>query len=272
MRLNLHVCEKRTINSTSQPYDHTAYCERLIPNKLQPKRPTTAKKPRSGRRQAASNTTGASQSSAISFPRRYALADPFPSTMRRTFTYCQNYTLSSGTAVLGTQQVFRMNSLYDPDYTGAGHQPYGYDQVSGLYQNYRVDSCKFDIVFTTPGAANDMICVATVAPGTDASLTGATLFTVPEKPGGIWGILSSSGDRRCVLRGKFDNNVICGVPKAKYVAEDNFASPVSTNPSQNILLTTNVGCVDGTASVSCAVLIVITYTAVLYDRVTQSTS
>jgi len=32
----------------------------------------------------------------------------------------------------------RLNSLYDPDYTYAGHQPMGFDQLATLYASYRV--------------------------------------------------------------------------------------------------------------------------------------
>lgn len=35
-------------------------------------------------------------------------------------------------------QTFRMNSIYDPDYTGLGHQPFGYDQLELQYGRYNV--------------------------------------------------------------------------------------------------------------------------------------
>lgn len=33
---------------------------------------------------------------------------------------------------------FRVNSIFDPDYTYTGHQPKGHDQYEGLYRSYRV--------------------------------------------------------------------------------------------------------------------------------------
>lgn len=47
-------------------------------------------------------------------------------------------TMNPAAAVTSTCHVFRLNSLYDPDYTGAGHQPYGYDQMSTFWTDYRV--------------------------------------------------------------------------------------------------------------------------------------
>lgn len=45
-----------------------------------------------------------------------------------------------------TWHIFAGNSVFDPDYTGAGVQPYGYDQFCpGFYQNYQVTSSKITI-------------------------------------------------------------------------------------------------------------------------------
>lgn len=41
--------------------------------------------------------------------------------------------------------TFRLNSLFDPDLTGVGVQPYGYDQMSGLFGYYRVYASKITV-------------------------------------------------------------------------------------------------------------------------------
>lgn len=43
--------------------------------------------------------------------------------------------------------VFSCNGLYDPDITGVGHQPSGFDQVMALYDQYTVlkSTIRFDI-------------------------------------------------------------------------------------------------------------------------------
>lgn len=41
---------------------------------------------------------------------------------------------------------FRLNSLYDPDATGTGSQPTGFDQWMALYERYRVIACEVDLV------------------------------------------------------------------------------------------------------------------------------
>lgn len=46
-----------------------------------------------------------------------------------------------------------VNSLYDPDYSGTGHQPRGFDQLSALYSEYRVHAVKFNVVIVSRSSA-----------------------------------------------------------------------------------------------------------------------
>lgn len=52
--------------------------------------------------------------------------------------YCEYapYTQTSGT--IGALQQFKINSIYDPDLTGAGSQPLGRDTWAGIYNYYKV--------------------------------------------------------------------------------------------------------------------------------------
>lgn len=56
----------------------------------------------------------------------------------------QTVTLAGG----GYQRQLSGNSLYDPDITGAGHQPYGFDQLANMYNRYRVSASRVMVVAT----------------------------------------------------------------------------------------------------------------------------
>lgn len=47
---------------------------------------------------------------------------------------------------------FRANSLYDPNLSGTGHQPLGYDQWSAFYDHYNVIGAKIKCTFMSSGA------------------------------------------------------------------------------------------------------------------------
>lgn len=44
--------------------------------------------------------------------------------------------------------VFRCNSIVDPDFTGAGHQPMYFDQFAALYANYTVLGSKIKVTYS----------------------------------------------------------------------------------------------------------------------------
>lgn len=57
-------------------------------------------------------------------------------------------TLDVGNAYIFTQEM-RGNSAFDPDYTGVGAQPWGFDNYSGLYNYYRCTSSTLKATFYT---------------------------------------------------------------------------------------------------------------------------
>ncbi|WP_218254000.1 hypothetical protein, partial [Candidatus Magnetobacterium casense] len=67
----------------------------------------------------------------------------------------------SGGALFGDVHM-NLNSLFDPNRSGIGHQPYGFDQLATLYNRYRVISCGYRITCATPTAGNTVL---TAMPG-----------------------------------------------------------------------------------------------------------
>jgi len=64
-----------------------------------------------------------------------------PSISHTTHRYVQAGSLSASVGSLGIYQ-FRTNSLFDPDFTSGGHQPYGFDQFKTYYGTYMVTSSR----------------------------------------------------------------------------------------------------------------------------------
>lgn len=70
---------------------------------------------------------------------------PTPTTMTTKMRYSTRIQLSP--TVLAAVHVFRANDLYDPDFTGVGHQPRGFDQLMQLYDHFRVLYSKINVKF-----------------------------------------------------------------------------------------------------------------------------
>lgn len=68
---------------------------------------------------------------------------------------------------------FRINSLYDPDFTGGGSQPTTFDQWMALYDRYRVIATTAEISVGNVASASGGLpsCVMAMAPGQDAAPT-----------------------------------------------------------------------------------------------------
>lgn len=105
---------------------------------------------------------------------------PFPTRCRATLRYTSYFNLS--TVVAGASQYFlRCNSIYDPDFSGVGTQPRGFDQYAVLYNQYTVNKAKLKITICIPttGATGQLMFGATFKPDTSGS---ATLDQLADQP------------------------------------------------------------------------------------------
>lgn len=84
-----------------------------------------------------------------SFPSR--TTQTMPTTWITTHRYIECFTLDPPAGVAGVY-VFSANGLYDPNVTGSGHQPMGFDQMSTFYNHYEVIGAKIKF---TPHCAGE---------------------------------------------------------------------------------------------------------------------
>ena len=87
------------------------------------------------------------------------LWDPFPAKATAIMRYNTTITLTSDVASIPGFHLFRCNSIFDPDYSGTGHQPYGRDIYASIYQHYKVNSAT---IVVTPVDAKTGIVGCTI--------------------------------------------------------------------------------------------------------------
>lgn len=76
-----------------------------------------------------------------------SLSAPVPARMCVRMRYASTFSLNPGAAGVAATQVFSCNGCYDPDITGVGHQPLGFDQLLGLYKYYVVPKSQITAKF-----------------------------------------------------------------------------------------------------------------------------
>ena len=92
--------------------------------------------------------------------------------------YADQYTIGTLAAGSYSAQSMRGNGVYDPDLTGTGHQPRGFDQMAALYGYYAVKSSTCRVRFC-PSSAGQNVLVGLQADstaGTSPSLANVIDF------------------------------------------------------------------------------------------------
>lgn len=93
----------------------------------------------------------------------------FPNRYRGLLRYADTYTLNSTSGAVATQ-VISANGLYDPDISGSGHQPVGFDQMMVSYEHYCVTGARIRANFHN----NTASVYPTCSIGLSASATPVT--------------------------------------------------------------------------------------------------
>lgn len=170
----------------------------------------------------------------------------------------------------GGQYVFNLNSLFDPDRTGIGHQPYGYDTLSSMYNRYRVISCGWRIQ-NPVGVSGGAITTACL-PSNDVGITWLQTDEMLENPR-VRYIVQNPGAPIATLRGKQYIPTLVGRTKSQYMADDQFQAIVTASPSEQALLYIQTfGALAGTAIGGQGVTVLLEFTVEFFDtkRILQS--
>lgn len=131
------------------------------------------KSPRTYRRKRYVKKTGAT-------PRSVIPINGFPNSMLVRMKYVQSVVLNPD-GIAPVLYQFRCNSIYDPDYTGTGHQPRSSDEFAQIYKHYNVISSKITVRCNPSTSTNTVPCVWGVVQTTaPADLVGLTRDSIIE--------------------------------------------------------------------------------------------
>lgn len=140
-------------------------------------------------------------------PKTSGLLTGFRPTMLMKHKYCERLSINCVLGALGAYTLTG-NDLYDPNYTGTGHQPYYRDQMAALYNNYIVYACK---LILRPSADTGTDFALLVRPTLDATAV-ASMELEMERPGSVYKIVSDENPSRGTIKVFRKTKSISGYP------------------------------------------------------------
>lgn len=185
---------------------------------------------------------------------------PLPNQFASKLRYCDQLSLNAGAGTTATQ-LYRANGLYDPDVTGAGNQPRGWDQMIALYNHAIVIGSKITVQWsntsTVPVIAG--ICLrddTTTSSNAIDYLEGANCRYVTLGP--------NTGDSNKTVSFTF-NNKFLGISKP--LASENLRNTASTNASEMATYHLFVAAADGSSDPGAVTgIVTIEYITVFTER------
>jgi len=137
-----------------------------------------------------------------------------------------------------------LNSIYDPDVTGGGHQPYGHDTYATLYNRYRVNKVRYRIqLFTT---SSEPLKFTVVANNTDSNYSSYDLAAESPNARTKCGNGYSSP---VVFTGYYVPRLITGVNRAEY-KDDKYSATFGADPAEIVRMHILGGMMDNTIPAS----------------------
>ncbi len=199
----------------------------------------------------------------------------FATRQRVTQRYCEYVSINPALGVIA-DYVFSANGIYDPNVSGTGHQPMGFDQWMALYDHYHVVSSEIKITFVPADvtAANAAGFCGVSLRDTSASLTGSDVTLMLENVvlGNMdYKQLPLAYDRGTVVHGKYSAQRFHGV--TDLLASSILRGDASNNPSEQAFYHVWLGPVSGGLDLGATVVTVeITYEVIYTEPKFQAQS
>lgn len=146
-----------------------------------------------------------------------------------------------------TQFTMNLNSIFDPNRTGVGHQPYGHDTMASIYNRYRVIKCNYVIsAVSTGGTTFNSLGIIAALPANEVIALSGGLPEAQENPRCKF-ITQAAQAGPKVLKGTVYLPSLVGRTKAQYMADDRYQATYGSSPNEFAILNIFGGLLGGAA-------------------------
>lgn len=159
--------------------------------------------------------------------------------------------------------TYRGNSLFDPNYTGTGHQPMYFDQYSAIYERYRVLGCKIKVHMVNRSATS--AAYAVLESGTDVSSILVLSELLEQSRAHVSRILPTGNQSPVVIKKYVSTRKACGLNK-KQVFDEDFSALTTANPQQIWYHNIQLSNADPNVGMDIRLLFTLTYYCQFFDR------
>lgn len=169
---------------------------------------------------------------------------------------------------MGAAQTYRLNSLFDPDLTGGGTQPYGFDTLATIYKQYKVKRVRIhmEVAAIDPTYVGTIVIVLVPSAITLPTLSAVNMNVFLDKPFTTYLPVQTNSTAGRGFTADLPINMIDGLTRAQLAADlTNYSAFVTADPTSVPRITfayANTGA--GIAGV--VVRTSITYFADVWDR------
>ena len=144
--------------------------------------------------------------------------------------------------------TYRVNSLFDPDKTGAGFYPLGRTELKELYQSYVVFGVAYDILAIN---MSDSVPARVCIMGTATEETWSTYQEANAQPNASRSVVLGTldgGNSTARMKGYISVAATFGVPKKAVSTDDLYHASFTASPTNTSYLQIIMGNLDGSSA------------------------
>ncbi len=156
--------------------------------------------------------------------------------------------------------VYRLSSLFDPNFTGIGGQPIGFDQIMPLYDHFVVTGCTATVKFVNEDAVNASLVTLQIK---DTGTTSTSTDEILENGNCVWNTLGTRGSQeKATLKIKYNANRFFS---KKVTDDDEHQGTIAANPAENAFLHIHARPLSGNDAGIIRYVVQLDYTALLTE-------
>lgn len=194
-----------------------------------------------------------------------ARKNPMPVSYKTRFKYVEQTTINPAASGLATVLVFSANGLYDPNVSGTGHQPRGFDQLMALYDHYVVTNSAIKVTFCNPdGSLENVVCGINVIDGT---VTNANPNDYLEQPYNTYCVIAPENGTSTIKTLNLKCNVGKFLGRRSVLSDPELKGSASANPTEDVMFHIWCAGLKSSDPASVEVLIELQYDAHLIEPV-----